>query len=111
MSIQKPIVLDLGMLDASLTGCTTTQELCYNYDWFLTILKTGTDGDPIVTVEASNNGVNWVTYNCKANGVTLTDDYTGFTDDSISSKYFRLCFEPNGTTTGTLTIDMNLKPS
>ena len=111
MSIQNPILLDLGVLDASATVCTTAQELCYNYDWFLTILKDGTDGNPTMTVEVSNNAVNWVTYNCKANGVTLTDDYTGFTDDSIPAKYFRLCFEPNGTTTGDLIIDMNLKPS
>lgn len=112
MSIQKPILLDLtkDLNDASISFCIPVQELCFNYSWYLTVEKIGTDGNPIVTIEVSNDGVGWLKYACDISGTVLTDDITGFKDTDISAKYLRLCFDPNGTTTGTLTALMNLKP-
>jgi hypothetical protein len=111
MSIQKPILLNLVYEhQANVSFCSNVQELCFNYSWFLTIKKNSTDGNPIVRIEVSNDSLNWLDYVCCVTGTELTDNLTGFKDKDISAKYFRLCFDPNGTTTGTLTALMNLKP-
>jgi len=111
MSIQKPILLNLvDNGDASTAFCSIDQQLCFNYNWFLSVLKTNTDGNPKMIFEGSKDGENWNELGCDGSGIELTEDFCTFTDYSSPSKYFRVCFDPNGTTTGELNVLMNLKP-
>lgn len=112
MSLQNPIMLELVIDgDASTSFCSASQKLCYNYNWFMSVLKEGADGNPLMTFEGSNDGTSWGKLTCDGSGVELTEDLCTFTDYSSPAKYFRVCFDPNGTTTGTINVLMNLKPS
>ena len=111
MSIQKPILLNLVENgDASTSFCSIEKELCFNYNWFISVLKTNTDGNPIMTFEGSNDKINWAKLGCDGSGVELSESFCTFTDYSSPSKYFRVCFDSNGTTTGEINVLMNLKP-
>ena len=112
MSIQNPIsLLVLDEVDASVSQCSEAQPLCFNYDWFLHVIKTGADGNPFMKIQVSNDlNWEWVDYTCSATDIELTQTAQGYKDDSFTPNYFRICLEPNGTTTGTVSARINLKP-
>lgn len=103
MSLQQPIeLLVLNNIDANVASCSQPQLLCFNYDWYLHINKNGTNGNPIMKIQVSNDVLfGWMDYSCTANNIELTENNMGFKDTSFTPKYFRICIEPNGTTTGT----------
>ena len=112
MSIQKPIELTLlNAVDISAPVCSVPQQLCFNYNWYLQTEKLNADGNPILKIEVSNDGIKWIDYICSATNITLDSEDMGFKDDNIPAKYFRLCLEPGTATTGTVTALMNLKPA
>lgn len=109
MSNQKPILIEVFKDEAIGDVCSTTIELCFDYIWFLQIVKSGADGNPLFTLEASNDGVNWDTWHCDFENVELIDNSVSFHSHYFGAKYLRLCMEANGTTTGTVSALLNLR--
>lgn len=120
MSNQIPILFDVfGSVPigspASATSvaiadvCSDKIELCYDYVWFLQVFKSGADGNPLVTIEASNDCVHWDTWSECMKEAELDSDSCSFHDHYFGAKYLRLCIDANGTTTGTITALLNLR--
>jgi len=103
--------------DASLDEVFESRSQCLNYGWFLEIKKTGTDGNPKVLIEQSQNGVDYVPYIDKdicsdviEDGfVLINEDVFAITDEFFHGNYYRVSYFANGTTTGTIDIALNDK--
>ena len=102
------------VIDASASFSTDAQELSRSYEYSFTFTKSGTDGNPIVKVEGSHDGVNWVNPYVKGEDcdIEITKELTANPDTLFDAifpyKYIRISGEPNGTTTGTLSIKLAL---
>jgi hypothetical protein len=109
MSLQKPIFIKL--IDNQPIGdfCSLSQELCFSYDWSLQLIKDAADGNPLITVEVSNDNIHWDAYHPCAIDVLMNQDSIRFIDDILPSHYFRVCVKANGTTTGNITAIIALK--
>ena len=95
--------------DATTTFCTEPYPINKSVEWSLKFIKVGVTGDPILTIEASNDKVTWCNPYLELDGVTpltFTLDQVAQTafDDIFPFKYIRVCGIPNGTTTGTIEI-------
>ena len=106
-------VSDDPLIDASATTETDVLTIEGLNNYSITFVKSGTDGNPIVEVLGSNDGVNFVNPYFEDNGSTawtfeLTDTING-TEDAFDFlfKFFRIKTIPNGTTTGTLNYFLN----
>ena len=110
MGVQRPKLITL-IDNQPIADFCSEQELCFGYDWDLQVIKDGANGDPLLTIEVSNNAIDWNVYHECAKDVLLDDDTIRFVDDMLPSKYFRLCVQANGTTTGNITALMFLKGS
>ena len=109
MSNQKPILIEVFKDESIADVCSTQIDLCFDYIWFLQIVKTGSDGNPLFTLEASNDGVNWDSWSECTEDVELIDTSMSFKDHYFAAKHLRLCMQANGTTTGTVTALINLR--
>ena len=106
-------VSDDPLIDASATTETDaiTIEGLNNYS--ISFIKTGTDGNPIVEIEGSNDGVNWSNPYKEDNGTTVLTPELDETVNSIRDggnwlfSQIRVKTIPNGTTTGTLNYILN----
>lgn len=95
--------------DASTNFVTDAQAISKSYEWSMKFIKAGTDGDPILTIEVSNDNVNWCNPYFELDGVTpltftLTDTITTAFDEILPYRYVRVTADANGTTTGTVEI-------
>jgi len=108
MGVQRPKLITL-IDNQPIADFCSEQELCFNYEWNLQLTKSGADGNPIINIESSNDGVNWDYYNGCAKDVLMDEDSLSFKDDMLPSKYFRVCVEANGTTTGNINAVIFLK--
>jgi hypothetical protein len=108
MSVQKPIRITLIDSQPIVDACYQ-QEFCFSYDWSLQISKSGADGNPLVSIEISEDAVNWDSIHSCAVDVLLDEDSITFMHDILPSKYFRVCVKANGTTTGNISALMYLK--
>jgi hypothetical protein len=108
MSVQKPVEIKLIDSQPIVDACYQ-QEFCFSYDWSLQISKSGADGNPLVTLETSEDGVNWDKIHDCATNVEMDEDSVTFIHDILPSKYFRVCVNANGVTTGTIKALMLLK--
>ena len=111
MSLQKPILLKILDNEPIGTFCSVSQELCFSYDWSLQLVKNGANGNPLISLEISNDNVNWNEYHECAKDVLFddVDNTMRFIDEILPSRYFRICVKDNGVTTGTIDAIMYLK--
>jgi hypothetical protein len=109
MSVLKPKFFTIFDNEPIADVCSSPLELCFSYHWDLQLIKTGADGNPLISVEASNDGVNWNEYNACAGDVLMNQDSIRFIDDMLPSKFIRVCMKANGVTTGTMTALLMLK--
>lgn len=89
--------------------CSNTQEFCFSYDWSLQIIKSGANGNPLVSLEISEDGSSWDRLHECATDVLVDENSLTFIYDILPSKYFRVCVKANGTTAGTISALMFLK--
>jgi len=109
MSITRPVFITIFEDEPIVDACYDIEELCFDYVWFLQVYKENADGNPIVKIEASNDGIHWDSWG-ECNGTTELDtDSTSFKDHYFGAKFIRVCVEANGTTTGTISANINLK--
>lgn len=109
MSLQKPILLKIIDNEPISDFCSITQELCYSYDWSLQLYKDSANGNPLITLEVSNDGVNWDSLHDCAVDVVFDEDSLTFIYDIMPSINFRVCVKSNGVTTGNISALMYLK--
>lgn len=94
------------------TGAFTIDNL---NDYSITFVKTGTDGNPIIEVQGSNDGTNWVNPYLESDGVTEVTMELDATSNSVRDrltfgfKHIKVYTIPNGTTTGTISMIMRHK--
>ena len=102
------------VIDASASTTTDAFSLDKSLEWSLIAVKSGTDGDPTIEIEGSNDGVNWknpykdlVT---PANPLIMTLDeaVNSAFDDIFPFEKYRIKTEPNGTTVGTLSYVLSV---
>jgi len=105
-----PILIDLIKDEAIADFCSVSQELCFNYAWHLQVVKTGYDGNPLVTIEVSNDNVNWDKFHTSSTNYALVNDSVTFKRSVSPFKYIRICVASNGVTTGTINAKINIKP-
>jgi len=115
MNIEVLEVSDNIVIDASATTETDALEIDRFKNFSVTFTKTGTDGNPLIELQGSNDGVNYT------NPYTEDDDVTPFIgelDDAVNSvrdqgwwlfKYFRIKTVPNGTTTGSISMVLSFE--
>jgi len=109
MSLRKPISVSLIDSQAISDFCSDSKEFCFSYDWHLQVVKSGANGNPLLTFEVSDDNVNWDNYDDCAVDVEMTGDSITFKDDMLSPRYVRLCVKSNGVTTGSISANMFLK--
>lgn len=100
-------------LDATASISSDAQEITRSYEVSFQFVKSGTNGNPIVTIEVSNDNVNWNNPYLDTDGVTpitfeLANTSTIAFDQLIPFRYVRVSSVANGTTTGTYTATMTL---
>lgn len=109
MGAANPIERTLINDEAIADFCSASFDTCYNYVWELQIFKNGADGNPLITLEVSMDGVHWDKYHTCAADYELIDDSVTFFDQAFASKKFRICVQANGTTTGNISANIFLK--
>ena len=109
MSLQKPIRINIIDNQPIINFCSTAQEFCYSYDWSLQIIKYFADGNPLVSLEVSEDGLTWDRLHSCATDILVDEDSLTFIYDILPSKYFRVCVKANGVTTGNISALMFLK--
>jgi len=106
MSILKPIILDLGTVDIGTGGTTPTTEICFNYNWSISPLVTGTPGNADYTLEVSHDGAEWKEYKAGSTNVDIED---AIQDDIFAWTYLRIVVQSGGGSAGTVNFTMTLK--
>ena len=115
--VQNPLILLLDDVDASVQVSGAENSQCLNHMWTVEVCKTGTDGNPLILIEESNDKTNWFPYidkeicsDCIINSeILLTEEKTLIKDEFFPSLYIRATLKPNGTTTGTVKAVLSAK--
>ena len=95
---------------ASASFTTDSLEIKYNHGWALQFVENGTDGIPLLTIEVSDDGTNWVAYKASATAVDMTIPANRLLFDSIfTPRYFRVVYDKGAATIGTVGLILNLK--
>ncbi len=105
-------VSDNAIISASATTDTDILDINNIREYSMTFVKDSTDGNPIVEVLGSIDGVNFINPYVESDGVTpctleLSDVINGvFDENEFLYNHIRVHTIPNGTTTGTLSIHL-----
>lgn len=95
-------------IDASASTTTDALFTSVMNGYSITLVKSGTDGNPIVEIQGSNDGVNWSNPYFEDDGITalapeLDNDVNSIRDNALwTFSHISIKTIPNGTTTGTL---------
>lgn len=93
--------------DASLTETSTSQEMCYDYSWSLVPEFSALDANPTWTLEVSNDNVTFNPYDTLTQDTAITQ---GFDDTHSTFLYWRIAYNAQTNTTGTVSFTLILKP-
>lgn len=108
--IQNPIIELLDNVAASVNQTSAGECLTLNYAWEIEVIKSGTNGNPILIIERSQDNVNWSNYVEACHGDLIMDEtVNSISDDTFPMQYIRVRTQPNGTTTGTISVNLKLK--
>jgi hypothetical protein len=97
---------DGGTHDASVTETSAVVQLCFQYGWLLIPVSSGLDAAPTWTLEVSTDGVNFAPYD------PLTEDAAidqPFDDTHANAIYWRIAYDAQTNTTGTVEFTIGLK--
>lgn len=102
--------VDITNWDASVGFTTDLQKLEYDHVWALQAILAGVDGSPTLTINGSDDGVNFVPYKTASTSVDLTVVANRLIfDKNFAPTYFQVVYTPGGATVGTITLDFELK--
>lgn len=95
---------------AATTFTTDSIEFTSSYNWCLQITLSGTDANPLITIERSNNDTNWDDYSTPdTSEIEMTESSISFEDTKMTCRYLRVHFNDNGITTGNVSMKLILK--
>lgn len=109
--MSKPIKIEFefsgGVLhDASLTETSIAYEMCFNTGWSLIPVFSSLDADPTWTLEVSNDNTTFYPYE-DVNKDAAIDQ--GFCDTHTTFLYWRINYNADTNTTGTVSFQLILK--
>ncbi len=95
-------------VDATNTFTTDAIKLIRSYDWNVILIPSGLDANYKVTLEVSDDNVNFVTYKLDAQTMPFGENSIIF-DSLLAGEYFRVSYDPDANSTGTITMTLNVK--
>lgn len=105
-----PIQLKWEAVDATVAACTLELSVCSDYmGGLMQVIPTGLNADICITIEESNDGVNWDTYSDCSTVDIVANEVKNLKTGKIYGVYYRICVDPKTNTAGTLDIVWNLK--
>ena len=109
MATSRPIQLIWTGIDATSAACSEVKLVCFAYlGGLLQVVPIGLDADICITVEESNDGVNWCPYSGCAEDIVVSG-VTNVKTSQVYGTHYRVCIDPKTNTTGTIDINWNLK--
>lgn len=108
------VVDDSEVIDATVGTETDGLTTSFLQGYSITLVKDGTDGDPMVEVQGSNDGLTWVNPYLDEDELPLIiplDELTNSIRDTALWMFrdIRVKTIPNGTTTGTLKYSIHYR--
>ena len=94
--------------DATLSFTSRSITRGRSYDWSLILLPVGLDADYLISLEVSDDNVNFAPYKLTNTLIDHTINEVIF-DDVLVGSYFRFKYAPNGNSTGTISASINVK--
>ena len=79
-----------------------------SYDWSIILLPSGMNADYKITLQVSDDGVDFADFKLSGQLIDHTINEVIF-DSILVGRYFRVKYDPNGNSTGTITASINLK--
>lgn len=101
MSTYQPVYIEFPTFDPSVNACGASVQVCNLWCARLQVVVSGLNGNPLLTLEASIDGVNWSTYDECPPNIPLQNGVNVFRVNKTDALYFRICIDPAGNTTGT----------
>lgn len=95
-------------LDATLPFTSASVKLIKNYTWSVLCIPVGLSKFYRLTLEVSNDEVTWVPYKLDDAMMDHTAPEIAF-DDEIPGDYFRIVYNEDGNTSGTISFQFNNK--
>lgn len=93
--------------DATVSETSESLESCYKYEWSVAPIQSGLSvGDPIYTIEVSNDDTNWFEYNSLSTDVSVDD---AVDDIHLAWIYMRIVYNAGTETTGTIEFELTQK--
>ncbi len=95
-------------IDATASFTSEAVQRSRSYDWSLILIPTGLDADYKITLEVSDDGVNYAAYKLDGQLIDHTKSCPIF-DSILIGDFFRFKYDPNGNSTGTISATFNIK--
>jgi len=109
MNPQPPTIVTLvENMDVTVSSCSTPVNICSLWWGRMQIILDSVVGEPIIILEAAIEDNNFGPQSECIN-VTLTDSINQIRVGYVDGLKYRLCVNPNGATSGTLSAKMILK--
>jgi len=97
---------DGGTHDASTSETSASQPVCYQHGWLLTPIGLTLDANPTYTLEVSNDGTNWQAYDSRITNAAINQP---FDDTHMNGLFFRIVYNAQTNTTGTVEFQIVMK--
>ncbi len=94
--------------DATLSFTSRSISRERSYDWSLQFLPVGLDTDFRISLEVSDDDVNFSPFKLTSQLIDHTINEVIF-DSILVGTFFRFKYEPNGNTVGTISASFNIK--
>ncbi len=92
--------------DASVSEVSEAIELCFDHSWSLVPEVSGLDANPTWTLEVSNDNATWNPYEAPTEDAAIDQ---GFDDHDSAFLYWRINYNAQTNTTGTVTFPIIIK--
>lgn len=88
-------------VDATIDFTTDAYTFCNSHDWAISLTTVGLVGDPVYTVQVSNDEITWYDYALEATNVAIIDSIA---HDRMSFLHLRVKYLALTTTSGTVDV-------
>lgn len=92
--------------DASVSEVSESLQFCESYNWLLVPKSSGLDQAPTYSFEVSDDDVNWQEFQAETLDALITQP---FQKSDLPGLYFRINYNAQTNTTGTVSFDITLK--
>jgi hypothetical protein len=108
MGIYTPININLGILDIGTGGNTIPVQICFDYNWSILPIVTGTPGNAKYTLWVSHTN-DIATFKEYKSGSTLVDIIDAIQDKILPFTWVYIEVQSGGASAGTAQFSMELK--